>query len=655
MRLIRSKFISFFLTFLLSLTLILNLSSPLHAQIPLVSPEEVINQLPQTPAWDLNRAETCGRFLCSRVFFFGDGDLFGDRIILAIPRDRTRNLREVALEVEQRAKFVQNIFIGIFQQLQNVVENDPIEERKKTRFWLITHNNPIHPKTPRVEIGIENDQTVLFVLREEDIGIPQQVILTITEVDANANAMTVEQLAKSWQKKIKTSFSNALWGLEMDHQRPLLRFYTSLWVVILTMVLILLEKKVNKLLKKWKKNLQRQLDKIYDNLKSDPETTSAKNTTNKSLHPKLNHESEEKSDSINFSLIEKLITKGINNGKNVIAEGLSLSTKLVPDIFRKKQNLIRQQINVIELFSNLLFLNQITIVFFAITILTITFRETRFLFNLFFTQALLIPSIWILMVLLDKIIDFWIVSSLNEWARAKQELNPESNRPMLRVNTYSPALTGATTVFFIILGIFLTLGVVGLDINILAGAGILAVAFAFLSRNLLEDLLNGILILGTDRYVVGDVVQIEEFAGLVESMNLYTTSLRNLDGQLIVIPNGQITTVINMSKNWSRVNFSIEVSWEAHLQTTIDILQNVADQMYKESQWQEKMLDTAEVLGIDEINHKGILLRVIIKTLPLQQWVVGREYRWRVKQAFDMEGISLGMPQNQVWYSSNHS
>jgi moderate conductance mechanosensitive channel len=287
----------------------------------------------------------------------------------------------------------------------------------------------------------------------------------------------------------------------------------------------------------------------------------------------------------------------------------------------------------------------------AIAIITVTFRETRFLFNLFFTQALSLPFIWIAMILADKITDFWIDSALNEWAKEKQELQPYSNRPILRVNTYSPALRKATTVLFTIIGIFLTLGVIGLDVNVLAGAGALAVLFAFLSRNILDDLLNGTLILVTDRYALGDFVEINKLAGFVETMNLYTTSLRNLDGQLITIPNGQVKSVINMTKNWSRVNFTIQVSWDVNLQQTMNILKSVADQMYKEPEWREKMFDTADILGIDQIDHNGVLIRVLIKTLPLQQWAVGREYRWRVKEAFQRSEISLGIPQNRIWYN----
>lgn len=85
----------------------------------------------------------------------------------------------------------------------------------------------------------------------------------------------------------------------------------------------------------------------------------------------------------------------------------------------------------------------------------------------------------------------------------------------------------------------------------------------------------------------------------------------------------------------------------------MNTLQRVADQMYKEPEWREKMFDTADILGIDQIDHNGVLIRVLIKTLPLQQWAVGREYRWRVKEAFQRSGISLGIPQNRIWYNEN--
>jgi small conductance mechanosensitive channel len=303
----------------------------------------------------------------------------------------------------------------------------------------------------------------------------------------------------------------------------------------------------------------------------------------------------------------------------MIADGISFSAKLIPSAVLKKQNLIRQQININELISSLLFLSQFTIVLISIGSIAFTYRQTRFLFNLFLIQAVLLPTIWMLMILTDKFVDFWIDYALNRWAKEKQELEPESNRPNLRVNTYSPALRGATTFVFGAIALFVSLSVVGLSPSVLAGAGAIAVVFAFLSRNLLEDMLNGILILVTDRYAVGDVVEINGLNGFVETMNLYTTSLRDLDGNLKVITNGKIFTVINMTKDWSRVNFTVEINWDADIRKTIDILQNVADQMYKDPFWAEKMLTSAEILGIDKINHEGIMIRLLIKTKPIQQ------------------------------------
>ena len=323
---------------------------------------------------------------------------------------------------------------------------------------------------------------------------------------------------------------------------------------------------------------------------------------------------------------------------------------LLPVQLRQKHNLVRQQINLSELLIVLLSLTQFTFIFIAIASIAFTYRETRFLFNLFFTQAILLPVIWIITILLDKIVDFWIDYVLDKWAKQRQEIYPNSNRPSLRVNTYSFALRNATTVLSIVIAIFISLAVIGLSPTTIASAGALAVVFAFLSRNLLEDMLNGILILSTDRYAVGDVIEINGLSGCVESMNLYTTSLRNLDGQLTVIPNGKISTVVNMTKNWSQVNFTIEVGWNNNISNVMRILQNTADQMYAEAEWQEKMISSANMLGIEQLTHEGIVIRLIIPTQPSQHWDVGRQYRLRVKEAFDLAGISIGIPQREVWY-----
>jgi small conductance mechanosensitive channel len=189
----------------------------------------------------------------------------------------------------------------------------------------------------------------------------------------------------------------------------------------------------------------------------------------------------------------------------------------------------------------------------------------------------------------------------------------------------------------------------GINPSILTGAGIFAVAIAFLSRNLIEDMLNGTLILSTDRYAIGDVIDVGGgMAGTVEDINLFVTSLRNLDGESIAIPNSKISAVINKSKYWSRVNFTIRIAWNEDINKAIEVMTQVAAMMQSELEWGDKFLEPAEILGVDEVSNEGILIHLIIKTQPKEQWVVGREFRRRVKEALDAAGISLAIPHHQI-------
>ncbi|MGI0480190.1 mechanosensitive ion channel family protein [Geminocystis sp. CENA526] len=648
------KITQYCLIFLMSFLFCVGFSPQVLATIPfLPNLESPTSQLPETPSWDLNRARNCGRFLCSDVFFYANRSWYKDLITLAAARDN-RPIREVAIEVEQRARLVQYIFRQIFENISASDELGKLTEVKDWKFWLLTRDNPIHPLTPIVDVGFENNQNVIFIAGKPQLGLTQQTILTVTGVDARANNTTVEDLAQQWRIKVRDSLSEAIWGLEMDRQQPLLRTQVSILTVFIALLLIYLIRIFQKFIFKQRKNILLELKDLENSLIVDAEAivtdssisyNEKKPDSRKKSHPPIQENNG----------FQNIISRGIDEGIKLINEGMSLSVKLLPKSIRKKQNILRQRINLIELMMNLSFLSQVTIVLFTIGSIVFTYRETRFLFNLFFLQALLFPIIWMLMAFLDKFVDFWIDYALNEWAKEKQELHPESNRPTLRINTYSPALRGATTVLFTMLGIFIYLSFIGINASVLTGAGAIAVVFAFLSRNLVEDMLNGILIFATDRYAVGDVVNVNGLGGLVEKMNLYTTSLRDLDGNLTVIPNGKINTVINMTKDWSRVNFTVEVSWDTDLKTVITILKNIGEAMYDEPQWQEKMLSSAEVLGLDRINYEGIMIRVLIKTKPIQQWDVGREYRWRVKEAFDLAGIKIGVPQTEVLHRPSES
>jgi small conductance mechanosensitive channel len=266
-----------------------------------------------------------------------------------------------------------------------------------------------------------------------------------------------------------------------------------------------------------------------------------------------------------------------------------------------------------------------------------------------FDQTLFLILLWIGLIFVDKLGDFAIDYYLNNWASEAQAINPSSNRYTLRASTYSLTLKRATTFLVIVLGIYLSISSIGINPAVLAGAGIFAVAVAFLGRNLVEDMLNGILILWTDRYAIGDVINVGGgMAGTVEDINLLITSLRNLDGESIAIPNSKISAVINRTKYWSRVNFTIRIAWNQDIDKAIAVMTEVADQMQKEPEWGERFLEPAQILGVDEVSHEGILIHLLIKTQPNEQWNVGREFRRRVKLAFDKAGISVGIPHQTI-------
>ena len=231
--------------------------------------------------------------------------------------------------------------------------------------------------------------------------------------------------------------------------------------------------------------------------------------------------------------------------------------------------------------------------------------------------------------------------------------NPLSQRHSLRVNTLAKVFRGwLRVIIYVLLGAIIAyhihqLGAVTQMVAVLLG--FISFALSLASQNLLQDLISGLLILWEDQYAVGDVILVGEQGGLVENITLRVTQLRNLDGELITIPNRTIDMVRNLSSEWSRVNYSIEVNYDTDIDQLLQVMEKVGQELYQDPQWQQLILESPEVLGIDEISHKGILIRLIIKTQPLQQWSVAREFRRRLKKVFDQEGIRVGIPQQKMY------
>ncbi|WP_013320336.1 mechanosensitive ion channel family protein [Gloeothece verrucosa] len=231
---------------------------------------------------------------------------------------------------------------------------------------------------------------------------------------------------------------------------------------------------------------------------------------------------------------------------------------------------------------------------------------------------------------------------------------PENRRLELRVKTISSITKSVITIICIGIGILITLSAVGLDIGpVLAGAGIIGLAVSFASQNLIKDALNGFLIIFEDQYAVGDVIAVGNFSGLVENINLRITQLRDSEGRLITIPNSEIKAVANLSSQWSRADLAIPVAYKADLNKALDLISKTAQQMNQEPSWKKYILEPPEVLGVDNFDDRGVIIRVWIKTQPLKQWEVSREFRRRLKTTFDQAGIPIPPPQQELWFDSS--
>ena len=195
------------------------------------------------------------------------------------------------------------------------------------------------------------------------------------------------------------------------------------------------------------------------------------------------------------------------------------------------------------------------------------------------------------------------------------------------------------------LAIFSVLEQVGIDAGpLIAGAGILGVALGFGAQNLVRDFLSGIFMLIEDQYGVGDVVDAGEASGRVEAVNLRSTRLRDVDGTLWHIPNGEIRRVGNKSQGWSRALLDIEIPMDAGIKAAIEIIKATADELWRAEEWSDLVLEEPEVWGVERMSTNGVTIRLVVKTRPLEQWKVARELRARIKTALESAGIGLAQP-----------
>jgi small conductance mechanosensitive channel len=219
-----------------------------------------------------------------------------------------------------------------------------------------------------------------------------------------------------------------------------------------------------------------------------------------------------------------------------------------------------------------------------------------------------------------------------------------------RVKTLTGMLQTICLTLVWVVGIVMSLDQIGLDITpILAGAGIVGLAVGFGAQNLVRDIINGFFVILENQIRVGDVAIVNGTGGLVEAISFRTITLRDLSGTVHIFPHGTVTTLANMTKDWSASVMNIGVAYKEDTDRVAETMREVGKDLQQDEEFGRKILEPIEILGVDAFGESEVVIKARIKTLPIEQWGVGREYRRRLKKAFERDNIEIPFPHRTLY------
>jgi len=227
---------------------------------------------------------------------------------------------------------------------------------------------------------------------------------------------------------------------------------------------------------------------------------------------------------------------------------------------------------------------------------------------------------------------------------------PGAMERLKRARTLSRLIRNVIDTAVMTVAVLMVVQELGVNIvPVLTGAGIMGLAVGFGAQTLVKDVISGFFMILEDQVRVGDVANIGGTGGLVEAINLRTIVLRDLSGTVHVIPNGSIDKISNLTKDFSFFVLDMGVAYKEDTDRVVAVMREVASDMRADETFGPNMLEPLEVLGVNDFADSAVVIKVRLKTLPLQQWSVGREYRRRLKKAFDAAGIEIPFPHRSIY------
>ena len=505
---------------------------------------------------------------------------------IAAPTVFDRNNFSNQVPVEVRARQIENT-------LRQFLAANPLYG--EASFY--NHTTLLDPDTLRVGIQTINNQPILFV--DDAYLVESRVVITITEADAQYHTTSADQLAIEWRRTLSRKLRAALEARQPEaQQQQILRIIVLfLGAIGATVVLWVMRKLLG--------DRRRALETV---LKEQQPTTQS---------------------------LEALTDKDTDYAKPQFLDNL------------KQPITIQERIQILAFLRWLLFWAIGLVWFLGISAGLSTFPQTRPIALRVVSTPFLVLATWFATSLINHILDFVIDRFTDTWEEETEE--PRKAVHSQRAFTIANAIKGLKSVsLYIVGGLFVLQAMDLVPASLLALGALVAVALSFTAQSLVRDMINGFLILFEDQYGIGDYIAVDGTLGLVENLTLRVTQIRTDSGNLVTIPNSHIQKVENMSRTWARCNFVIEVSYDTDVDKALTIIYDEIHQMAAEPKWAPTILDPAEVLGVDKLSHSGIGIRIWVRTAPLKQWLVAREFRRRLRHAFEHHNIQIGIPQ-QAW------
>ncbi|MBD5654403.1 MAG: mechanosensitive ion channel family protein [Candidatus Eremiobacteraeota bacterium] len=283
--------------------------------------------------------------------------------------------------------------------------------------------------------------------------------------------------------------------------------------------------------------------------------------------------------------------------------------------------------------------------FVAITWSLSLFATTTPIAQAIFHGAFGVITTIILTGLLNRILDIAIAQIGTPGRLMRRASSEEKARLLLRAPTIVAAISGAKTFILFFVAALSVLGQIGVPIgSVVPIGGVAAIALSLSAQNIVRDFLNGFLVLFEDQYVIGDYVTINAFSGIVEQLTLRMVQLRTTAGELVTIPHSAAISVVNQSRNWSRVDYRVPIDPASDVAKAVEIVRSEIEALARDAPWSQSILEPIEWIGIDGLSKDSAIVRASVRTAPLRQFELRREINAHVLVAFAAARIALGAP-----------